>query len=55
MYGASDGALSFPTYLPLCDTAILLGMLPEIATKSENDKILQRKVGEMKGRRTKKG
>jgi hypothetical protein len=51
MYGAGDGASSFPTYLPLCNTATLLAMLPEIATKSENDKILQRKVGEIKGRR----
>jgi hypothetical protein len=50
MYGASDGALSLPKYLPPCNTAILVAMLPEIATKSENDKILQTKVGEMKGR-----
>lgn len=48
MYGASDGPLSFPIYLPLSGPATLLGLLPEIATKSENDKILQRKVEQWK-------
>lgn len=54
MDGASDGALSLPIHLPLCSAAIFAGSATWNCNQKSNDKILQRKVEAVKGRRGEK-